>query len=180
VQGRDPQEHVPKVDLERVDQRPDDVPEGQLPGGADGVGTLLFTPELPSTPELDQSIVNDLLELGGAELMGELATMSCAEIMRSTADLDLELSQGNAGAAARTAHALAGVSACIGATGLAAVARALERLAADGELGSARALRVELAERSLRVRQALAVYATGALAGAKGDEACVATRTARA
>jgi HPt (histidine-containing phosphotransfer) domain-containing protein len=131
-------------------------------------------------PELDQSTVNDLLELGGAELMGELATMSCAEIARSTADLDLELSQGDAGAAARTAHAIAGVSACIGATQLAAVARTLERLAANGELGPARALGVELAERSLRVRQALAVYATGGVADAEGDEACVAARTAHA
>jgi HPt (histidine-containing phosphotransfer) domain-containing protein len=96
--------------------------------------------------------------------MGELATMSCAEIMRSTADLD---------------HALAGVSACIGATRLAAVARSLERPPADGELGSARALRVELAERSVRVRHALAVYETGAPADAKGDEACVAARTGR-
>ena len=47
------------------------------------------------------------------------------------------------------------------------------------ELGSARALRVELAERSVRVRHALAVYETGAPADAKGDEACVAARTGR-
>ena len=162
-----------------MNQRPEEVPEGQLPSAADGVGTLLFAPELPSMPELDQSTVNDLLELGGPELMGELATMSCAEIIRSTADLDLELSQGDAGAAARTAHALAGVSACIGATQLAAVATMLERLAADGKLEPARALRVELAERSVRVRHALAVYATGAPADATGDEACLATPTGR-
>jgi CheY-like chemotaxis protein len=42
------------------------------------------------------------------------------------------------------------------------VAGTLERLAAGGELGSARALRVELAERSVRVRHALEVYTTGA------------------
>jgi HPt (histidine-containing phosphotransfer) domain-containing protein len=145
-----------------VNQRLEEVPDGQLPSVADGVGALLFAPGLPSIPELDPSIVNDLLELGGAKLIGELATMSWAEMVRSTADLDLGLSQGDAGAVARSAHALAGVSACIGAARLAAVARTLERLAAGGELGSARALRVELAERSVRVRQALEVYTSGA------------------
>ncbi len=152
-----------------MNQRPEAVPDGQFPSGPDTEDAPLFTPRLPPVPELDQSIIDDLFEIGGAELVGELATMSCAAIIRSTADLDLALSQANAGAVARSAHALAGVSAGIGATRLAAVAGTLERLAVGGELASARALRVELSERSVLVRHALGLYTTEAREVADDD-----------
>jgi DNA-binding NarL/FixJ family response regulator len=107
---------------------------------------------------LDQVIVDDLLEMGGEELFYELATLSCADIARSTADLDQGFKQSDADAVARSAHAIAGVSAGIGATRLTEIAGMLERLAMSGDLGSAGSLSLELAECSTQVREALEAH----------------------
>jgi CheY-like chemotaxis protein/HPt (histidine-containing phosphotransfer) domain-containing protein len=133
------------------------MPVGQLASRYDSEGKPL------AISDLDQEIVNDLLELGGAELLDELATLSCASITQSTADLDLGLRQNDAGAVARAAHAIAGISAGIGATRLAEVAGTLERLAACGDLGTAGILGIELAECSMQVRESLGAHIARAL-----------------
>jgi DNA-binding NarL/FixJ family response regulator len=107
---------------------------------------------------LDQVIVDDLLEMGGEDLFYELATLSCADIARSTVDLDQGFRQSDADAVARSAHAIAGVSAGIGATRLTELAGMLERLAMSGDLESAGTLCLELAENSTQVRGALEAH----------------------
>jgi HPt (histidine-containing phosphotransfer) domain-containing protein len=94
--------------------------------------------------ELDQSIIDDLLVLGGSDLVDELATLCCEDITRATRDLDQALTDNDAPAAVRAAHSIAGVSASIGAARLADIARTLENAARLGDLVDAGVLRVEL------------------------------------
>jgi HPt (histidine-containing phosphotransfer) domain-containing protein len=94
--------------------------------------------------ELDQSIIDDLLVLGGSELLEELATLCCEDITRATRDLDQGLTDNDAPAVVRAAHSIAGVSAGIGATRLSDIARKLEKAARPGDLVDAGVLRVEL------------------------------------
>jgi DNA-binding NarL/FixJ family response regulator/HPt (histidine-containing phosphotransfer) domain-containing protein len=140
-----------------VNEKPLDTLVGQLASRYDRDGKPL------AIADLDQEIVNDLLELGGAELFDELATLSCASITQSTADIDLGLRQDDSGTVARAAHAIAGISAGIGATRLAEVAGTLERLAARGDLRAAGVLGIELAACSMRVRDSLEAHTARAI-----------------
>lgn len=142
----------PRVDIDGMNEGKADIPDGALEREHGPAGTTVVI------GELDQSIVNDLLEFGGIELVDELAALSCEDIARYTADFERGLSGHDAGAVVQSAHAIAGVSASIGATELAGVAGQLERMAANGKLGSAGTLGAELAESSLRVRHALEAH----------------------
>jgi HPt (histidine-containing phosphotransfer) domain-containing protein len=91
----------------------------------------------PALPVLDAEVVGRLERLGqesGEDLMGQLAVLFLAEAETQVAALHKALADEDAVAMARSAHALSGASANLGATELARLCGSLETDGAAGDL----------------------------------------------
>jgi HPt (histidine-containing phosphotransfer) domain-containing protein len=124
----------------------------------DGVPLSAGSPAEASRPgpaDLDESIIEGLHALGGADLVDEIVSLACQDIYRCLALLDQALVADDAPAAGKLAHTISGVCANIGAIGVVDTARAMERLAATGNLSTAASLQAELGLRWRRAHDAL-------------------------
>ena len=108
---------------------------------------------------IDMAILAELRSATGDEFLGELIDTYCQETPQLIAALQTALTQGDAEGFRRQAHSIKSSSATFGATAFAALARELEMLGRDGNLGQAGSQVAQLVvgyaavERSLRELQ---------------------------
>ena len=108
-------------------------------------------------PELliDQKTFADLIEMVGADFIGELLETFFEEAPRSISQMHQALDQGDAEAFRREAHSLKSNSASFGAHKLAALARELEFMGRDGNLAGAQEKLEKLESEYQQAQQAL-------------------------
>jgi PAS domain S-box-containing protein len=106
--------------------------------------------------EIDLSVLADLEDLGGPDLVSELFTMFREDVSQHLAVLRQAIDDGDRATVERVAHAVAGSSADVGARRVAEAASYLEGLAATGALDALSHRSDELVSRWHRACQALA------------------------
>jgi HPt (histidine-containing phosphotransfer) domain-containing protein len=109
-------------------------------------------------PTLDAGVVGRLERLGeesGEDLMGRLAALFLADADTQVAALRQAVAERDAAATARSAHALGGAGANLGATGLARLCARLELGGAKGNLVGSGPLLDAVGAELARVRSAL-------------------------
>jgi PAS domain S-box-containing protein len=109
----------------------------------------------PGEP-LDRQVIENLRELGGQEMLSELAEMFIEDAQAAIDTLKGAEERNEAQPIERTAHTLKGSSGNMGATVMAQVCLRLEELGASGDLAGVPGLLVQLEEEFRRVRPALA------------------------
>jgi CheY-like chemotaxis protein/HPt (histidine-containing phosphotransfer) domain-containing protein len=102
--------------------------------------------EAEDTPLLDDGVLENLLDLGGAELLSELSGMFFDDSGSALTELREAAEQGDAPTVKRVAHALKGGSGNMGAKGMARICAELEKAGAFGDLSRAPALVGQLEE----------------------------------
>lgn len=102
------------------------------------------------TVELDHAVLDDLRALGGAELLDELVSLAEKDMTRCLAELHRAVDEADLAAVSRSAHAIVGVSASVGAPHTAETAATLEQAAESGQIGGASVLAAEIGRRWLR------------------------------
>ena len=110
--------------------------------------------ETPEGP-LDRAATENLLELGGAEMLSELSEIFFADAKSVLTVIREAVEDGEAPTVARAAHTLKGSSGNMGALRMARICAELEAAGSAGDLSRAPALVVRLDAEFKRVRQAL-------------------------
>jgi two-component system sensor histidine kinase/response regulator len=131
---------------------PDPTVTGSVPFDVTATNNPLDDQE----PDLDETIIVSLRDLGGSALLDELVSLFRDEVDGYLSAFDQALADHDPTALQRASHSFKGSSANLGATRVAAIAAALEGLGATGDLDGARALHAELARLSGRALEALA------------------------
>ena len=134
--------------------QPSQAETNSLAGSAGGGGADL----------LDRTVLarlHELQEEGEPDLLAELAEMFFENASVRLADLCEALERADAGSIERTAHALKGNSANLGATGMAKICAKLQEAGASGNLVRAQELLGQLEKEVGRVRPALEDQVTG-------------------
>jgi CheY-like chemotaxis protein/HPt (histidine-containing phosphotransfer) domain-containing protein len=111
--------------------------------------------EPEDTPLLDDGVLENLLDLGGAEMLSELTGMFFDDSGSALAELREAVEQGDAPTVERVAHALKSGSGNMGAKGMARICAELEKAGASRDLSCTPALVGQLEEAFGRVRPAL-------------------------
>jgi CheY-like chemotaxis protein/HPt (histidine-containing phosphotransfer) domain-containing protein len=106
-------------------------------------------------PDLDQTVIAGLRDLGGSSLLDELVALFRDEVGGYRSAFDQALADHDPEALRRASHAFKGSSASVGATRLAAIAATIEQLGSTGDLDGAQALAAELAWLTGRALEAL-------------------------
>ncbi|MBA2714940.1 MAG: response regulator, partial [Rubrobacteraceae bacterium] len=114
----------------------------------------IVTPEATEDP-LDRPIIENLLELGGSDLLSELAKMFFEDTKSGLTVLREAVQGDDAPTVERVAHTLKGSSGNMGAKGMARICGELQEVGAAGDLARAPALLGHLEEEFGRVRPAL-------------------------
>ena len=128
-------------------------PSANVADGEQEAGTA--TPgEAESTP-LDEAVIENLLDLGGAEMLSELSEMFVADAKSRLAVLGEAMEKDDAPTVERAAHTLKGASGNMGAPGMASICAELEEAGGSGDLSRAPALIARLDAEFGRVRRAL-------------------------
>jgi HPt (histidine-containing phosphotransfer) domain-containing protein len=104
---------------------------------------------------LDPDVVAGLRELGGSEMLSELAQMFFDDASSSLAALREAVEGDDARSVERVAHTLKGSSASMGAARMAEICSELQEAGASGDLSRAPALLERLEEEFGRARPAL-------------------------
>jgi len=112
------------------------------------------TPEDTEDP-LDRAAIDNLLEMGGSELLSELAEMFSGETSSALPALREAATASDTQSVERVAHTLKGSSGNMGAQKMSAICAELEDVGASGDLSRAPELLERLEEESGRVRTAL-------------------------
>ncbi len=139
--------------LERWVPRGEEGASMTIAEGEEGDG--LVTPEDP----LDRAVIENLLELGGAELLSELAEMFFDDMSSALTVLREAMEGNDAPAVERAAHTLKGSSGNMGAKNMAQICAELQDVGAAGDLSRVPALLGRLEGEFGRVRPALEVEA---------------------
>jgi HPt (histidine-containing phosphotransfer) domain-containing protein len=105
---------------------------------------------------IDRQVIKNLRELGGQEMLSELAEMFLDDTRLGIDTLKGAVEEGDAQTIERTAHTLKGSSGNMGAHRMARVCAQLEEVGASGDLKRAPRLIVQLEEEFDRVRPVLA------------------------
>ena len=104
---------------------------------------------------LDRATVENLRELGGSEILSELAQMFSEDTRSALAILREAAKSGDASSVERAAHTLKGSSGSMGATRMAKISAELQDSGASGDLSRAPGLLGHLEDEFERVRPAL-------------------------
>lgn len=104
---------------------------------------------------LDPDVLAGLRELGGSEMLSELAQMFFDDTSSNLAVLREAVEGGDAHSVERVAHTLKGSSASMGAARMAEICSELQEAGASGDLSHAPVLLERLEEEFGRVRPAL-------------------------
>jgi HPt (histidine-containing phosphotransfer) domain-containing protein len=130
--------------------------------------SLLAWPGAPAIPEktgdeesLDPEVLAGLRELGGAEMLAELAEMFLDDASSGLATLREAIEAGDANSVERVAHTLKGSSGNMGAKGMAAICAELQDTGSSGDLSCAPELLEQLEDEFERVRPALEAEIAG-------------------
>lgn len=113
---------------------------------------------------IDAARLAELMDLGDAEFVGELAQMYLADLGPRLDELDRSVAAGDEAAGAAVAHSLAGSSANMGLTKLAAIAKQVERRQRGDETGPVEPLLAELHLRAMQAERRLQGLIAGASA----------------
>ena len=104
---------------------------------------------------LDRATLENLRELGGAEMLSELTQMFSDDTRSALATLREAAKSGDASSVERAAHTLKGSSGSMGATRMAKISAELQDAGASGDLSRAPGLLELLEDEFERVRPAL-------------------------
>jgi two-component system sensor histidine kinase/response regulator len=104
---------------------------------------------------LDRQVIANLRELGGPEMLSELAEMFLEELRSAMDSLKRAVEEGDAQAVERTAHTLKGSSGNMGARKIAWLCARLQEIGASGNLASATAVLARLEEELNRIHPEL-------------------------
>ncbi len=99
---------------------------------------------LPPDATLDRSVLADLRQFGGSDIVAELMERFRSDAKARLLEIARAVKHGNAGDLAEAAHGLKGYAATLGATRMAAACHRLERLTDAGDFDGARAQAAEL------------------------------------
>jgi HPt (histidine-containing phosphotransfer) domain-containing protein len=130
--------------------------EGASATAADGEEEISTanSEEAESTP-LDEGVIENLLDLGGSEMLAELSEMFLEDAGSGLVVLRKAAEEGDAPSVERAAHTLKGASGNMGALGMARTCAQLEEAGGSGDLSCALTLLARLDAEFGRVRQAL-------------------------
>ncbi len=112
------------------------------------------TPEVSDDP-LDRTVIENLLDLGGSEMLSELAEMFFDDTSSALSALREAVTTSDAQSVERVAHTLKGSSGNMGAQKMSAICAELQDSGASGDLSRATELLTRLEEEFGRVRTAL-------------------------
>ena len=113
--------------------------------------------DAPSTTPVDLNRLSEIT-MGDPELETELIVTFLADTAQRIKELAEVLASGDAGSVGRTAHAIKGSAANMGATELQALARALEDLGKSGDISNAQPTYNSLKTEAERVKEYLSGY----------------------
>jgi CheY-like chemotaxis protein/HPt (histidine-containing phosphotransfer) domain-containing protein len=104
---------------------------------------------------VDHAVIENLRELGGSEMISELAEMFLDDARSDLRTLHEAVEESDARSVERVAHTLGGSSGNMGATRMAVICAELQNVGTSGDLGHAAELLYRLEEEFGRVHQAL-------------------------
>jgi CheY-like chemotaxis protein/HPt (histidine-containing phosphotransfer) domain-containing protein len=104
---------------------------------------------------VDHAVIENLRELGGSEMISELAEMFLDDARSDLRTLREAVEESDARSVERVAHTLGGSSGNMGATRMAVICAELQNVGTSGDLGHAAELLYRLEEEFGRVHQAL-------------------------
>jgi HPt (histidine-containing phosphotransfer) domain-containing protein len=138
-----------------------DSPEDSTQGSAgDSFVPLAEALEAEDMP-LDDDVLENLLDLGGAEMLSELSEMFFEDAGSALTELQKAVEGNDAPTVERVAHTLKGGSGNMGAKDMSRICAELEDAGASGDLSRAPALVGQLEEEFGRVRPALEAASDG-------------------
>src|SRR3712207_5504000 len=129
--------------------------EGSAETAADGDEINAANSEEAESTPLDEGVIENLLDLGGSEMLVELSEMYLEDARSGLAVLRKAAEEGDAPSVERAAHTLKGASGNMGALGMARTCAELEEAGGSGDLSRAPELLAQLDAEFGRVRQAL-------------------------